>query len=139
MKKRILQFTVFLFLFSFVMLPVLATTTPKGIDSAFDLENNKNLDSTLANAGYQHEISGEKQLDNIIGTVLTLGFSVIGIVFIIIIIVAGIQYMVSSGNQEKVSEAKSSIKSGIIGLVVVLAAYAISWFVINLLVADTLK
>jgi hypothetical protein len=39
--------------------------------------------------------------------------------------------MVSGGNDEKVGEAKKLIISGIIGLAIILSAYAITTFVIS--------
>jgi hypothetical protein len=43
--------------------------------------------------------------------------------------------MTSGGSEEKITEAKKLISAGIVGLVIVLAAYGIAGFVVNNLAA----
>ncbi len=64
---------------------------------------------------------------SIIRTVL--GF--LGIVAVVIILWGGFQWMTAGGNEDKVKIAKRLIVQGIIGLVVILSAFAIASFVIN--------
>jgi hypothetical protein len=45
--------------------------------------------------------------------------------------------MISGGNEEKTSEAKNLIVSGIIGLAIILSAWAITSFVIGQLLTAT--
>jgi hypothetical protein len=52
--------------------------------------------------------------------------SFLGIVFLVLLISAGWKYMKASGNQDEVSEAVNQIKTAIIGLIIVLSAYAIT-------------
>lgn len=54
-----------------------------------------------------------------------------GIVAVAVIVVAGFQYVTSAGNSEKVKKAKNAILFAVIGLVVVLMAFAIVNFVIE--------
>jgi hypothetical protein len=44
-------------------------------------------------------------------------------------IFAGLSWMTASGNQEKVNKAKDLMINAVIGLVIVMAAYAITAFV----------
>jgi RsiW-degrading membrane proteinase PrsW (M82 family) len=60
------------------------------------------------------------------------------VVFLILIIYGGILWMTAAGNEEKVKKAKELITEALIGLVIVLAAYAISYFVLNQLVNASL-
>src|SRR3989344_2071029 len=60
---------------------------------------------------------------------IIVGF--LGIITIIIILAGGFKWMTSAGNEDKIGEAKKLISAGVVGLVVVLAAYAIANFVIN--------
>lgn len=64
---------------------------------------------------------------NIIRTVM--GF--LGIIAVIIILVGGFLWMTSGGNEEKVKKAKKVLTSGVIGLVIVIAAFSIAQFVIT--------
>jgi len=58
---------------------------------------------------------------------ILLGF--IGVIFLGLIIYGGFTWMMARGNQAEVDKAKRMIESAVIGLIVVLAAYAITFFV----------
>ena len=60
---------------------------------------------------------------------IIVGF--LGIIVIIIILAGGFKWLTSGGNEDKIAEAKKLISAGVVGLVVVLAAYAIANFVIT--------
>ena len=60
---------------------------------------------------------------------IIVGF--LGIITVIIILAGGFKWMTSAGNEDKIGEAKKLISAGVVGLVVVLAAYAIANFVVN--------
>jgi glucose uptake protein GlcU len=50
---------------------------------------------------------------------------IVGVLSVLIIIVGGIMYMISGGNDDKTANAKNWIMAAIIGLVVALLGYAI--------------
>ncbi|MCR4280443.1 MAG: hypothetical protein NUV82_03405, partial [Candidatus Komeilibacteria bacterium] len=64
-----------------------------------------------------------------------LGF--LGIIFMIFIIVAGIQWMTAGGNSESIKKAKDRLVNAVIGLVIITAAYSITYFVIERLISTT--
>ncbi len=66
---------------------------------------------------------------------VSLGF--LGIIAVIIVLIGGFKYMVAGGNEEKTSEARNLIVSSIIGLAIMLSAWAITSFVISQLVTAT--
>ena len=53
-----------------------------------------------------------------------------GIIFVMMVVYAGILYMTDMGEGKKVDKAKKLLQTSIIGIVIVVAAYAISSFVI---------
>lgn len=63
--------------------------------------------------------------------------SLLGVVALVIIIIAGLTWMTAGGNEEKVSEAKKWLGAGVIGLAIILMAYSIATFVIGSLVDAT--
>lgn len=65
-------------------------------------------------------------LPALIGKIVGAGLALLGVIFFVIIIYAGIVWMMAMGKEEKVNEAKDMIVAAILGLVVVLAAYAIT-------------
>ncbi len=66
---------------------------------------------------------------------IALGF--LAIIAVIIVLVGGFKYMLSGGSEDKTSEARKLIVSGIIGLAIILSAWAITSFVLGRLLAAT--
>ena len=62
--------------------------------------------------------------------ILTVTF-IAGIVAVVAVILGGIQYSTSQGDAGKVKKAKDTIMYGIIGLVVVIMAFAIVGFILG--------
>ncbi|HRT11147.1 MAG TPA: hypothetical protein P5194_01210 [Patescibacteria group bacterium] len=60
---------------------------------------------------------------------IALGF--LGTIAVVLIIVAGFQWMTAAGNEEKIGKAKKLMSAAVIGLVIVLMAFALSSFIIN--------
>lgn len=81
------------------------------------------------------EAAGLSQADllTIIGNIINVFLGLLGVVFLILTIYAGFLWMTSAGNEELVGKAKNILKSAIIGLIICLAAYAITTFIINAL------
>jgi len=67
----------------------------------------------------------------LIASIIRIALSVLGIIFVILIIYAGLTWMTSAGNEEKITKAKNVMTAAIIGLAIVLLAYAITTFVIE--------
>lgn len=62
---------------------------------------------------------------------LNIVYFLAGTIAVVIIIVAGIMYATSAGDQARVTKAKNLITYSIAGLVVILSAFAITNFVIG--------
>ena len=62
-------------------------------------------------------------------SIINIILGLLGLGFLILIIVSGIQWMTSGGNEEKVTKARKNIINAVIGLAIVLAAYVISNFI----------
>lgn len=87
-------------------------------------------------AGYDTSVTGPEKM---ISTIITTVLSFIGVIFLVLAIYGGFIWMMARGNEEEVTKAKNIIQNAIIGLVVVIAAYGISWYIINALGAATLQ
>ena len=77
-------------------------------------------------AGFTN-VPAEVIVSQVIGIVLSL----LGLIFLVLTIMAGFKWMNAGGNEEEVNKAKTSLKNSIIGLVIVLYAYAITYFLFN--------
>jgi type IV secretory pathway VirB2 component (pilin) len=66
-----------------------------------------------------------------VGTITNTLLTVAGAIAVIIIVVGGIRYITSNGDSGAVKQAKDTILYAIIGLIVVIVAYAIVHYVIG--------
>lgn len=72
-------------------------------------------------------------ITGIINSVLTF----LGAIFLSLILYGGFKWMTSRGNAEAVGEAKKIIGNSVIGLIIVVSAYAITYTVLELLLRET--
>lgn len=121
MKKFLIIFSV-LFFFSFVFFGNSGLA-----ESAFDT----NLKNTATETGHVDSSGGGKSIDQVIQAVISTVLSFLGVGFLILMIYGGYVWMIARGNEQEVTKAKSIITNAIIGLIVVLSAYAISYFVVS--------
>ena len=76
----------------------------------------------------------EPELTSVIGNIIYGALGLLGVVSLLIIIIAGYKWMMAGGNEETVSNARAMIKNAVIGVIIALAAYAITYFVISKLI-----
>lgn len=72
-------------------------------------------------------VSAESAVHNILNAVYFWG----GIVCVIVIIVAGFLYVTSAGNAATIKKAKDALLGAVIGLAIMLMAFAITAFVLG--------
>lgn len=74
---------------------------------------------------------GKRDVRSTIGKVINVVLGILGIVAVVIIVAGGFTWMTAAGNEDKVGTAKKMISQGVIGLVIVFAAWGIASFVIS--------
>ncbi|MFA6551178.1 MAG: hypothetical protein WCV41_01465 [Patescibacteria group bacterium] len=80
---------------------------------------------------------GKKDPREIAANVINILLGFLGIIAVVLILAGGFKWMIAAGNQDKVDEAKKLMSAGVIGLIIILAAFGIARFVINALVSAT--
>ncbi len=80
---------------------------------------------------------GTRGLRQMVFTIINIILGFLGVLAIIIVLAGGFKWMTSGGSEEKIGEARQMIIAGIVGLAIVLAAYAIAQFVVVSLVNAT--
>jgi hypothetical protein len=80
---------------------------------------------------------GEADLVDTIGQIIRVALGFLGVIAVVIILLGGFKWMTAGGNDDKLKKAKGLLFSGIIGLVIILSAYAIASFVLSSLVTAT--
>ncbi|NCN99871.1 hypothetical protein GW920_02005 [Candidatus Falkowbacteria bacterium] len=71
----------------------------------------------------------------IIGMIIGAFFGFLGITFIVLMVIAGFNWMTARGNDEQIQKSKDSIRSALIGLVVSLSGWTIWNFIFNNVIA----
>ncbi len=74
---------------------------------------------------------GRTDLRTTAAKIINVALSLLGIVSVVIILIGGFQWMTAGGNEEKVTEARKRIIQGIIGLAIIMSAWAIATFVLR--------
>jgi hypothetical protein len=74
---------------------------------------------------------GSTDIRQTVASIINVALSLLGIVALVIILAGGFKWMTAGGNEEKVGEARKMIFSGIIGLAIILSAFAIARFVLG--------
>ena len=109
----------------------LALVAPLQASAALDANKDLGLDKA-ADTGL-----GNQDIRTTISKIIKTAMSLLGIVAVVIILIGGFKWMTAGGNDEQVGEAKKWIFSGVIGLAIILSAYALASFIINQLVTAT--
>lgn len=105
-----------------------------GLTTQAALDLTSKLTGAATNAGFS---SATPSLTATIGTIIKGLLSLLGVIFMAYIIYAGYTWMIARGKEEDITKAKAIIRGSIIGLIVVLAAYALTAFVITRIITAT--
>lgn len=126
-KKNVLCF---ILLLSFCLIQVAGVLyIPKAnAESLWDKQQGFTGSNPVGDA-FGETSSEPKDIREVVADIIKVFLGLLGVIFIILIIVAGYKWMTAGGNEEKVKEAKSQISTAIIGLVIILMAYSIAHFV----------
>ena len=108
-----------MFVFIFNINVCLASDLPDNLNRAFNIP----LFNAAENAGYNINQTGPESM---ISKVITTALTFVGVIFLVLAIYGGYTWMIARGNEQEVEKAKNIIIYAVIGLVVVLSAYAIT-------------
>lgn len=72
-------------------------------------------------------------LVTIIAGIIATFLSLLGIIFLILVIYGGFLWMTSMGNEQKVLKAKKTLSNAVVGLIIIVSSYSIANFVLNAL------
>jgi len=105
---------------------------------AYNFLSDSGLGHTASKAGFTAlpifgQFSTSNPISSIVGMVVAALLSLLGVFFLILIIYGGIIWMTAEGDESKVEKAQGILRSAIIGLIITLSAYAISYFVVSIL------
>lgn len=87
-----------------------------------------NLNSALDHLGESGQKAGTSQTDlaTVVGSGIRAALTLVGLIFLVLMVYAGYLWMTARGETDQVDKAKNIISAAIIGLVLVMSAYAIT-------------
>ncbi|MFA5131661.1 MAG: hypothetical protein WC467_04610 [Patescibacteria group bacterium] len=134
MRKHLSHLAPLLILTALLILPYFVfaqstNTTTTGDDTSMLGK----LNTVAGSGGYNINVE-QAGLMATVGIIIQAAIGLLGAIFLIIMVVAGYQWMTASGNEQRVEKAQSMIKRAIIGLVITLSSYAIWSFIFQKLI-----
>lgn len=90
-----------------------------------------NADSYLNRVAGTAGIKGEKKLPEVIGSIINVALSMLGLVFLGLALYAGFKWMTAQGDSKAVDEAQGTLKNAVIGMIITVSAYALSTFIMS--------
>ncbi len=125
MFKKILITLVAIFTMA---LPLLASA--QGLKDAGGM-----LDKIGGASGEKIGVSGN--LADSVATVIKAILALVGTIFLVLTIYAGVMWMTAQGEEARVTKAMDILKAAVIGLIIIMSAYAITSFVTSKLTGAT--
>jgi len=126
MKQEILKSVFFIIAAVFIITTVFTIGLPAQAATADE----------LLWGGQEDDVQSELKLGSddprvIAAKIVNVFLGFLGIIAVIIILLGGFKWMMAQGNDEKVNEAKKLIMAGVIGLIIIVASFAIAKFVVS--------
>ena len=126
MKSLLTTIAVFAQVYLLMPLAAKAETTTSGVYSGLDTSTVNTIAGTGATG---------TSLTTVIGNGINVLLGLLGIVFLVLVVYAGFLYLTDQGAGEKAKKAMKLLTTAVIGIVIIVAAYAISNYVIGAMVA----
>lgn len=86
-------------------------------------------DYGLSETAKAAKLPTKKEIPAIIGDVIGAGLSLISVLFFALMLYAGIKWMIARGNEEDAKKALDTMIAAVIGLIIIMASYALTQFV----------
>jgi uncharacterized membrane protein len=119
------------FIFAGTALADSTTANASANTSVAPIKNTSVMDrlrSTASVSGPYNDVTSTS-LAGIIGLAIQAVLSILGIIFLILMVVAGYRWMTADGNEQKVEKSQDSIRSALIGLILTISAYTLWQFI----------
>lgn len=136
MVKRLKQYSGYVVSFACIAIVVLSTvlfpepTVALGSDIA-----NQNQ-AFAGDSGASFTLTDDPRL--IVARLIRTAFAIVGTLFLIYATMGGYKYFFSRGDEGQIKEAKSTILTAVIGVLLMLSAYSLTTFIIDRLIRSTM-
>ena len=129
LKNKIILAVMATLMLSLIVVPQMVSAQRAGADDVFGTKEIDNAQTGIA--------LGKQSLQKTVVQIINVSLSLLGIIAVVIILIGGFKWMTAGGAEDKVTEARKLIFAGIIGMAIILSAWAIARFVLSNLAAAT--
>jgi len=113
------HFLIIFFLFA------LAVSVPQSLIATGNLKSAPGLlDDTAGKAGIS-----DGDIGSVAGKSINIALQLVGLIFLLLTIYGGLLWMTARGAEDQITKARDIVIAAVIGLVIVISAYAITIFV----------
>jgi len=133
-RKHIVSF-IFLAVFSLIQVAIFSSLAHPALADNTLLNNQTGLSSDPMYGNQIGDVYGNQKIDIrvVIARIITIVLEFLAVIFLGLTLFAGFRYMTAAGNEEQTKKALSQITDAVIGLVVVIASWALVSFIIRML------
>jgi hypothetical protein len=134
--KKIIRTSQYVFCCLVLLILPFNSLLANGADAAKELKKTEfGLKSLAAKIGL--ETANPPTISQVLGQIIGVVLSLLGIIFMLLVIYGGFSWMTARGDEEKVKSSKAVIVNAIIGMIVVFSAYVLSSLIIDFLYTAT--
>ena len=130
-KKRIWSLFIVLILGILQLSPLLQVKPVKADDTLVQQQ------SLLTQVGNQTYGAGQKDVQLLAVTLIKTALAFLGLIFLVLLLWAGFNWMTAGGNEDKIKESLKRIQNAAIGLLIILSAYGITTYIVKMLICVT--
>lgn len=112
----------------YLFLALLAVSFPLMTSAQLDLGVDRAREAATE-AGFNPTTSQTTLAENL-GYIVRIALSLLGVIFMVLIVYAGYLWMMARGNETEIEKAQGIIRAAVIGLIIVVSAYSITYFIV---------
>lgn len=87
------------------------------------------LNDTAMQTPFAEAVKSKKTLPQVVGDVISVGLSLIGLLFLGLALYGGFKWMTAQGNEKDVQTGRDTIINATIGIILIVSAYVITNFI----------
>lgn len=91
----------------------------------------KTVQDIAKKSGYETSGVTSATLSQTIGRIIKIVLGLLGTIFLALTVYAGVLWLTAAGNEEQVTKSLGILKTAVIGLIIIIAAYSITSFVLT--------
>ncbi len=120
------------------IIPLLAFLLfPLALPTAVEAHEFKDSLEEVGKGAYGDSVTSQPELPEMVGQLINVALGLLGMVLLILVIYGGYLWMTAGGNSDQVEKAKKILTNSIIGLIIIMASYAIANFVFDAIIEST--